>query len=1014
MNKTIFRFISLILLLIIGCCCMVTAHPVTLYSSTFGEYGIIYNNTKLYAPTSDKVVYQIPDGTKVKVFSTPYSNTFSSDIMWMKERSGYQERGTELKDGQTITIDAPTTFDDNYKTTTTNVVYLAIPNNGGYWVRNAAKNNCLYAFHSRTEEGKGSVVKMDSVGLAKVELGSDLIEHIYYRCEVPTGCNTIRFEKRTALTAFGDEDVKTIDLRYQIPLNSINCYRLDRMIVDTTDNNGKFAGLWEAAPGLEGDYRLVHVREYGVSYPSDIIRKGTKEQIVSLHIYAKDANDQFPKLELQKCVKGAWVTQSTTFVKDIAKIINDKTDNGSGVWNFVVSQDANCNATINYANTQRYAGNYYIRTNNTLGGWRNYTLYTNKMNYSAYAKENSNFSHYYCRHIDIDATSTTPGKNKNVKFIVANDYSAGISNELATDTYTIEGGILPEDANVRWSWNEVTNEVSRSYIGNNGIQVTYNSTEGTASSSSFKHSNWIYDINLTNVGANSTLKLSSIYQNEQIFADELPMLITSNANSYSVRLMYDFKIDKPSILLIPDHAAGDTISVSVDMFIDRINQEDATQVKAAYLIDTTYTVYATMTFTQNHLEDPDKTEWEKLYYWISFPFNVRISDIFGFGEYGKDWLLQYYDGAARAKEGNWIDSPTFWRWISDTTYTPGESLEDKDGNPSNGVLVANKGYVLVLPRSITNKGLFTNGNDYIRLYFPSMVKIDNIDGGMQDICLSLPEHTCTIQRDNRHIYDSHWQIIGVPSYANKNMTIEQDSTFFYYQYNATNNTYEVNATKDSQVVFKSMHAYMVQFAGELNWREKETPKALISRKNTHSDNEYNLRLELQQDGAKCDQTYITLQEDNCSANFDFNYDLSKIVNMGTNIYSLIPTEDAPVKVAANALPLVETIIPIGTIIETDGEYTFSMPDGTAGITSELIDYETNTRINLLLSDYTIYLHKGTYNNRFALHVKPNSVATNFDYITDDSYNTPRKFIIDGTIYLQCNGILYNAMGRMIK
>ena len=90
-----------------------------------------------------------------------------------------------------------------------------------------------------------------------------------------------------------------------------------------------------------------------------------------------------------------------------------------------------------------------------------------------------------------------------------------------------------------------------------------------------------------------------------------------------------------------------------------------------------------------------------------------------------------------------------------------------------------------------------------------------------------------------------------------------------------------------------------------------------------------------------------------------------------------------------------------------------MPNGTDGIVVELIDYETNTRTNMLLDDYTVNLGKGTFENRFALHVKPNKTTTSIVDVNTNS-NGVRKFIIDGTLYMQKDGVLYDAQGRCVQ
>ena len=156
-----------------------------------------------------------------------------------------------------------------------------------------------------------------------------------------------------------------------------------------------------------------------------------------------------------------------------------------------------------------------------------------------------------------------------------------------------------------------------------------------------------------------------------------------------------------------------------------------------------------------------------------------------------------------------------------------------------------------------------------------------------------------------------------------------------------------------------------------------------------------------------------MQDEDVTTGFDFNFDLCKIINKGSNIYSIITNEESPVEVAANVLPIEETIIPLGVVSAAAGEYTFAMPNGTDGIVVELIDYETNTRTNMLLDEYTINLGKGTFENRFALHVKPNKTTTSIVDVNTNSSGV-RKFIIDGTLYMKKDGVLYDAQGRCVQ
>lgn len=1002
-------------------------YDVTLYSCSFGEYGFIYNIVEYTSPQSGSITYQIPVNATVKVFSRPYSKEYRGDVM---VKQGEDMRWEITPDNPLLNITCHTILDDNYKTTGEHEVYLAVPNNGGTWVTNTATLHYLYAFHDRTESGQGIPVQMTEVGHANVQLDKTDVDHIYYRCVIPAEVNTIRFEKRSNATT---TVLSTIDLRYDIPLNSVNCYRLD----SKGGTNNSYAGVWEHAPGFGSDFRLVHYRRVDSIYYSDIIRHGTISQTVSMHIYTKEANDKYPKLELQQRVNDNWVTVSgqTKLVKDINKIMSDQQDNGCGVWNFTVTTDGGDNAKVNFDTPQRYTGNYYIRTNNAEGEWRNYTLSTNHMTFSSYAKNHSGYSHYYCRFIDLKDGSTVPGHNKNVKFTIACDYAANLSNEMIGDVHTTsgsdytKGGDLPESANVRWTWNEETNDISRAYILGSGENVDHILATATDHSGVRlkDQENWIYEIDIENVKQAQTLNVHATYPSKetnnikpktQTFADKLEMIHTdeSNTNQYKVRVMYDFKINKTLIMLCPDQLNG--ANIGVDVFIDRTDQDTATQVQSGATVTSTegYTIYATMTFNKDHLTSTTKTEWERLYYWISFPFDVRISEIFGFGEYGKHYIIEYYDGAERAKNGCWADSPTYWRQIKDTTVSERRDDEDINGNPQNGILKANKGYVLALARNIAKSDIFKHGNTYVRLYFPSREKIHSIDANMQNVTAYLQPHTCTITQDNRYIYDSNWHIIGVPSYANKNQTLTQDSLLYYYTYNTTNNTYTATSAQGDTVQFKSMHAYMVQYAGYINWQSwslTQEPQSVVARRQSAEAQEnYALRLELQRDGQYADQAFVQLKAEGATADFDLNQDLTKIINAGANIYTL--AGEKRIQVAGNVLPIAKTTIPVGIQVAQAGTYTIALPDGTSGISATLVDNQTGTHTNLLLEGYTITLDAGSHENRFYIVLDPERSATAVENIGDVQGDKAQKFLIDGQLIIRTEQGVYDATGGKVK
>ena len=1032
-------------------------YTVTLGSSMFGPFGISYNGQSYFSKDNKDETVEIPHGAAITfIEGQPYSDIYTGDIM---EKD--KVRKFDLTQPHTVLRDIK--LESNYVTKVAQVAYLGVPN-GCDWDKTttAANANLTWRFDSY-----GSFSMTNSKDKAEFAFEEDGVN--YYKFTIPAGCNKFQIQRKEARN--DDENntnyrfSHTCDHEYMVLNAGVNCYMLN----EGTFNSNTHTGYWCALPAHTGDYRLLYVEQvvekdadYTVitrtkAHPSDIIRKGTLIDTVSLHTY-KDrkymanaggsryessnnpeiilqkylGNDQWEDVECQMVygpletlpvmgqLPGRKNASPGSDIDDlkyhngieiIKQDVLNHPDKGNGVWNFVITQDGAGNASVQWDQTHRYTGEYYIRTDNAEGRWDQYTLNDNYMTYSQYAKDHSGFSHYFCKWVEVS-------KDDNTKFVIANDYGIAISDTLAQDAYTNEHGDIAHDANIRWSWNMVNNEIARAYIQgtwkagsqerNRNLVVNYKSSSSAGAVEDLldDSGDWIYQKDFPVKVGSHLNSLTATYpvtsDKTQTFASNLDMLTgdPANTNEYKVRILYDFKINKTLVALVPDN--GKTADIAIDVIIERVDQGPATQVQAQ--VNATRaegsTVYAVMSFTKNHING-GASKYAKQFYWISFPFDVRVSDVFGFGEYGKHWIIQWYDGEERAKNGCWVDSPTFWRFQTDTT---------------DYVLEAGKGYVLTL--DLAEMDVFTNTNQ-VSLYFPSRQTVSTVNGDIiHDLNqVTLAPYTCTIQRNDRWIKDSNWHMLGVPSYANKNKSFTQEKVAYFYQYNSENDTY--TPTSSGSFNFNSMFSYMVQFAGTINWSQftfaANGSQGLAAKRNTDNANDKHvLRLELQKNSSFVDQTFVQLQAEEATEMFDMNLDLTKMVNSGNNIYSLIPGTESNIEVAANAMPIAETIIPLGIVSAAAGEYTFAMPEGTDGITVELIDYETNTRTNMLLDEYTVNLGKGTFETRFALHVKPDKTATGVENITTPSHSDVRKFIIDGILYMQKDGALYDAQGHIVR
>lgn len=834
-------------------------------------------------------------------------------------------------------------------------------------------------------------------------------------------------------------------------------------------------------PVSAGDYRLVykdlatwsngeHTSSW--NHPSRVIKaKANAEDIVSFYI----AYGSSPSILLQKCtsIDGSgnpvWNAGTSVTIGATAK----------GIYNYKVTQDAEKKATVTFDGG--YDGNFYIRTDVSDGGWSNYkTSGANNMTYSEYSLTHGGdfgpYSHYFMRHVN---------DGSNIKFCIANDYSQCISDTVVDDTYAHEW--IEAEANIRFMWYNGTNKIGRAYVsGSSNIYDRFLVLEGddklfdadghpltgtyqVAGLNEYEMNftddqNWVYE---TTVQAkpNERVKLTAKFNNKvQYFygkegarteANTHQLIGGTGSTMYKMRVVYDFKTNRLLAAWLPNGDISDPTPINADVMIIRYHQDDAQQITFSgdgKLTDVK-TVYGAMEFNKYRLNNQKETEghgdlglspYERDLFFISFPFDVKLNDVFGFGQYGKHWIIEYYDGKTRAKNGYWKDSPTNWKFVT-------KAMKD------SYTLKANEGYVLALDLDELKleSSVWNYGVENVYLYFPSTATVENIQATSATVNIDTVGYQCTINRNttqgDRRVKDSHWHLIGVPSYANADHSTSDswaeskgdlEQTIYYpnidpaawtsaapfvYDWDASSNKFGVlRATSYS---FKPMHSYLVQYARDtLEWRQvNTTPAAIAARRAMFAKEPCDFRLELLQDENVIDQAFISMRDDEeVTAEFDFNYDLSKMLygafTSKSNIYTFAGNEE----VAANCLPFKEetTVVPVGLTVDEEGEYIFSIPDGTSGVGVTLVDNERQIRTNLALTDYMTYLEAGEHNERFVIEISPiEQIVTGVEMINgengDASLNGEKvtgvcKKLIDGLLYIVKDGKVFDARGARLQ
>ena len=816
-------------------------------------------------------------------------------------------------------------------------------------------------------------------------------------------------------------------------------------------------------PVASGDYRLLYKDDvHSVWHPSAVIPKANAKDTVSFFV----RTGQHAYLKLQKCTGlGAgtvtW-TDTVTWWNNGAGIHSAVTQDS--VYNICLTHNAST-GRLEIENVEAYTGNYYIRVDAANSKWDNYrTDPDHLMTYSEYSITHGGYSHYYTHWVKTD-------NRKNIKFCIANDYSPCISDTLTRESNAVSGweninsyidayGNILRNSNVRFMWDRHTNTVSRAYV--DGAQGDHSSNflyilntdspnkirwadESALTSDKVTFSdngNWIYEANiqaqpnaqirlLSNWGTSNTI--TQYFKGSSSHSEDL--VGGSGDTWYDIRVIYDFKTNRLLASWIPSGDISDEIEINADVMFIREHQGDIAQLTFSDdgIIKKIETAYGVLRFNKWTLNNKDKSthavlaspksRYERDLFYVSFPFRVSMEDVFGFGTYGTHWIIEEYDGANRAAKGYWAESAPNWKFVLDR--------KGKFFEPNQGYIIA-----LELDELGESSSVWQN-TDQVELYFPSYGTMSDITKA--SVNCTIPEHLCTINRSeeiggsglplgpeyDRRVKDSHWNVISVPTYINtSNATFANTDWItagdghvgpnFLYEWNPDDNT--VTARSGVGYTYKAMHAYLVQYCGVITWTTSVSPAAAPRRNPAYRGN-YEFRLEILQNDEAVDQTFVKLSDEEAvTTSFEFNYDLIKEFNKNrSNIYTLIGTEPA----AGNELPLTDqtTVVPVGVIAKTDGDYTFSIPDGTEGIGVTLIDNETGIRTSLSAVDYTINLSAGTYDDRFLLEISPiKHVATGVETVNEEGVatNGARKIMIDGLLYIVKDGKVFDAQGRQVK
>ena len=882
----------------------------------------------------------------------------------------------------------------------------------------------------------------------------------YLQAEIPLGtddktCFLVYYERIDSDHARWRQ---TDDVKDEYAANRDGCYLLHKNGVQNSYNRGiERTGdyCWEEAD----KYQVKIVMQNGKEYSSNIVT--STSDILSFFAPGKDEVNYrsgvvmlYKNDNLHTTIAPATFSESNVYTAQI-------NDDGTGLTNVAV-----------------YTGNYYVRTyGNNDWGQRYYQEWTDdqrsqrKFTYFV-PREGEFYNHYWIETLDYyDA-------GKDVSGWVANRYNNDLAGKLQNDKITDNNGKIyfgsGQTANVRFGYDPRTNYFGRAILKGSGENQDFlnvhcdNAFSDAACQTALPYgtserankftdmSNWVYqsEFYVKIEGVNSKAKLYidataykvdtktpkdhllgyEIDENDGSETDtpkQRTIMGSGTTNGiYHMVVIYDFKTNRLITAWKPE-ATNDVstpTTVKSDVIFIRHENNDAPQINLSGQgrINELQTLYFALELERGSDNANDRHEEQ---YWFTLPFDCVVGEISGVPGYMETWGIQRYRGDLRAQKGWFLETPTFWEWLSPTD-----------------ILKAGEGYLLAFDKKAASwaeyKDLDAGGvtRSILRLYFPSLKDTFNLQQATQDeLTVTYPDHTCTITYKDRYKQDSNWKVIGTTSYNNATISSivkdtdpnyntwnDNDVPNFRYSYtyefdSETNErtSYTYTPEDGKAATYKSFFSYMVQFAGTITWNpinKSVNPEGLAARRYVPEGERtsFTTRLELTNaTGEKQDQTFVALDE-KATTTFDQNKDLNKVMNSNkANIYTL--SEDIPF--AGNTLPMEKATVPVGVRIATAGEYTFRMPDGTDGITVTLVDNATGTHTNMLMDEYTVTLDAGTIENRFYLVVDPDRTATSVENIGEeakgDKAKGVEKFLIDGKLFIRTADGIFDAKGQRL-